>query len=560
MPSASTTRMGCDPIRFDSRELKLRNGDKAMVRVPTAITLWQDGKLYIGQQTGQVNVISYNARTLVVNSQCTSEILTDSRFKTESGMLSTRAILGITFDPRDKVARPYVSVSTILWGRRGNINPSNRRAWSNGAVVRLRPATQATRAKNPTQCLQLDRSIIRNLPVSNDAHAINEMVFTQNGDLLIAVGGFTNLGLPFLRLGGIWDTFFSSSVLIARLSKGSSFNGNIPYTTPENLRTARPRKGYTDVELYATGVRNLFAMSMSRSGKIFALDQGPTCNNGNFSTSCDEYVESEAAMRNMSSDEPFPGRVKLQSDDPECNYSADRPDPLIEVKQGKWYGHPNLQRARITGADYECAWVDPLTGRSPSPSFPQPPPNYEAPLAQVPSAKTGLREYGSNAFCGALRGDLILAHFQIGGVTRLKVSRNGAINPVETPLQEGGGIRVEENSQGDLFFPQFPRMSGNGIFVMRPKMTKTKSLFLSNAVPFRHGRKGGTILRVGGSGFTKKMTIKVGGRPCRSVRRSSTEVLCRVPAFRGGRNAVAVQVSIGRVTRKLREAVLYMNV
>lgn len=238
----------CDAIGFGVRHLKMANAstvttksstsDNVKVEGATAIVIGGDGRLYIGTISGIVNVLEYDPFTFIVKSRCSSEKLVDRRYKTLGGLFSLRSILGITFDPRDNVLKPYVSLSTIFWGRQKQIPYTNKRAWMNGAVIRLKPTTAYIRSKVPRQCLKYDTTIVRNLPVSDGDHAVNDLEFTQTGDLLISVGGFTNAGLPAQEISSMWEAYFSGAVVIARLSRGSKFNGTI-HTRPQ-LMHAQP--------------------------------------------------------------------------------------------------------------------------------------------------------------------------------------------------------------------------------------------------------------------------------------------------------------------------------
>lgn len=549
----------CDDVGFVNKEMKTPSGGVLGLEKPTSISIWQDGKMYIGNLKGSVDVVDYNPSTMVTKSVCHSHKLADSRYKRSNGKPSPRSILGITFDPRDKTPRPYLSVGTIFWQKWGTIDSKNKLAWSNGAIERLKPASAATRARDPQQCLEYDRNIVRNLPVANNDHSVNEIVFTQSGDLLIAVGGFTNMGLPHVDQGGHWETFFSGAVLLAKLSKGASFNGVIPYTAPENLRTAVPKNGYNDVKLYSTGLRNLFSMTMSRSGRIYGLDMGPNVDFGNASSSCDQYKESLERFRNPYKESSFPGKAIVGNlNGPQ--YSAKRKDKLLEIKEGKFYGHANLQRALHTQKSGECRWVDPDTNKTPRPFNAAPPSNYEAPLALILSPKTGVREYGANMFCGKLRNDLIISHMNDRGVWRAPMFDNGGIDGNPYLMHMHGGIRVEENAHGDLLFPKYYSYPSAGIFAMRPKVSAKQGLFAANAVPFRHGRAGGTLLVIGGWGFTNKVTVKVGNNNCRVVRLSKTALSCKVPRYTGGSNSVSVKVTDGGTRSEIPKAVLYMSV
>lgn len=546
----------CDDVRFDNAQIRTPGGEVVDLIQPTAIALWEDGKLYIGTRVGIVQVVGYNVETLKTTNFCYSEKLSDPRFRDSDGVLSNRSILGIVFDPTDRAGRPFVSLSTLFRDKHQNIDRANLLSWSNGAVDRLKPATAATLANDPKQCLEFEKSVVRNLPVADGDHSVNDLVFTQGGDLLIAVGGSTNLGLPYGGISGHWESYFSGSVVIARLSRGAAFDGDIPYTTPTNMRTARPIDGYTDVGLYATGVRNLFSLTMARNGKVYALDMGPNCAFGNASSSCGEYVEAEAALRRRKF-APFPGSA-IVGPVGKCRYGDGRPDKILEIKEGQFYGHPNLQRAAMTGRSGECAWIDPETGISAPPLRANPPANYEHNLALVQSAVTGVREYGGNVFCGKMRNDLVLSQPNSRGVWRVRLNGKAEVDGNPFRFSTLSGIRVEESPQGDLLFPKYFDNPTAGIFVMRPQVGNVAGLFAANALPFRQSRGGGGILLIGGFGFNQGVQVSVGSNVCAILRVRPTEIRCRVPAFSDGTDRASVKVVLGEAVSELADAVLYM--
>lgn len=545
----------CDPIRFDVEELKHPDGATLSIDQPTAISIWQDGEIYIGTRKGIVYAAKFDYESHLVTSLCHSEKLMDEKYKDNSGKFAPRSILGLTFDPRDKIPRPYVAVSTLFWEKAGEISSSNLEGWSNGAVERFKEGSADTKSKDANQCLEYDQNIVRYLPVSDGDHSVNELVFTQDGDLLIAVGSNTNAGLPFVTLGGNWDSYFSGAILVAHLSRGDDFNGTIQYSTPENLRTAVPATD--DVELYATGFRNPFVLTMIRSGKIYSIDMGPNCRFGNVSSSCDQYNETEAEMRSTSSAEPFPGYAVVGQEG-ECKYGDNRNDKLVEILPGKFYGHSNLQRAMHINAAEECVWIDPNTGLSPPPAKKQPPKNYEHNIAQLKSPMTGLREYGSNLFCGKLRGDLILSVYQGINTFRLERNDNGNIAGKPSLLHPTSALRIEETAHGSLILPGY--LDDINVQVLKPKVRDNDGLFAVNAVPFRHGQEGGTTLLIGGWGFSKNVTVIVGEGACDIVRASSREILCRVPPFKGSKLLVSVEISLQAAKTVLEDSVLYMEV
>lgn len=546
----------CDDVNFDNTQIRDRSGNKVVVTQPTAMTIGQDGDLYVGTLEGRIQKITFDHETHVMQSMCHSEVFQDSKWKNRRGKIASRAFLGIALDPRDTVPRPYVSASTLFYNRREfSISPTNKRAWSNGAIERFKPASAATKARDPRQCLEHDTNIVEGLPVANGDHSVNQLIFTQNGDLVVAVGGNTNMGLPNSKLGGNWETYFSGAVLIARLSK-STFNGKIPYTTPENLRTARPKGNYKDVDLYATGLRNPFTMTMSRAGRIYVADMGPNRGFGDASSKCSEYDEKEAAALPPNANVTGSGAVFGTGP---LKYSDSRADKLVLIEEGKYYGHPNLQRSAHLGVD-ECAYIDPETGKTPPPGRKSPPSNYKHRLALLKSPITGVLEYGGNEFCGKMKGNLIFAKLKSQGTLSVAMKANGSPSGNAYQLHQLGGLAAVEDSTGALIFAKFSATPTDGFIVLKPRVSNRPGLFLSGAVPFRHGKKGRTNLHIGGRGFSSSAVVSVGRNVCRNVNVKTGKIVCKVPAHSGGGRLVDVVVRDGSKSATLKNAVLYMTV
>lgn len=528
----------CDSINFKETKLVSQAGKDLDLKLPTCATIGQDGKIYMGTFGGSVQVLGYDSDSLKATSQCQSHEIRDARFK-KNGIPSQRAILGLTFDPRDKVLRPYVSTSTLDWWHKDKIDRSNTQAWMNGAVDRLAPGKDPS---NPSICLVYDTRIVTNIPVSNHDHSANALVFTQTGDLLIAVGGFTNLGLPGYKLGGFWETQLSAAILIAKLSK-PGFNGKIEYLNPNELRLAKKTSG--DVELYATGLRNTFAMSMTSTGDIYAADNGPNCEFGDTATSCSDYDESIAKNWDWEAEVDWKGQVKHGWT--ACPYGIGRPDKIVHVTQGKWYGHPNIQRG-------ECTWVDPFDDLTADDKTPAAQLNYKKPMTTIQSPITGVAEYRANHFCGKLRGELILSAYKNGKTFRMGV--NGpSVTSGPDELSPNGGITFVENAHGDLIFP---RLSQKNVFVLRPQVTPPTDLFIAGVVPFRHGKAGGTKIIIGGSNFGSAPSVNIGTKACNVLKSSNSEITCTVPSYSGGMQSVTVTAGAGK-SAVLPNAVLYMT-
>lgn len=116
--------------------------------------------------------------------------------------------------------------------------------------------------RDPRQCLVHDTNIDDHLPVTKGDHVVSKLIIMKSGDLLMAVGVLTNIGLPRYNIGETWESYLSPAIDIVNLSK-HGFNGTISQAAALNYRTAKPVHGYDDVALYASGVRSTFALVMS---------------------------------------------------------------------------------------------------------------------------------------------------------------------------------------------------------------------------------------------------------------------------------------------------------
>lgn len=537
----------CDSVAFKELAVRGPNGSSTdFLLSPTTVQIWQDGRYYVGTFQGSVRVLTLDRTSNTISDFCYSQPLKDARYVAENGSPSPRSILGLTFDPRDKEGRPYVSVSTINSAKQKLIESSNTGMFTNGAVERLKPGSDGN---DKRVCLVYDKTIVDGLPVSNKDHSVNGLVFTQNGDLLIAVGGNTNAGLPGWKLGSWWETPLSGAIVIARLSK-PSFDGKISYANTDKHYALVQTGG--DVSVYATGLRNPFTLDMGADGSIYTVDQGPNCYNGNVAKSCDDFNEEDAAAWEYDAQKDWPG--KIQAPAGRCGYSVRRDDKLVHVTEGSFYGHANLAR----GGD-ECAWVDPFTHQTADRI--DAPARYKRPMLLVQSSVTGLGMYRGTHFCQSLTGNLILSTFQGSPAFTYRVGVKGSSVTKElVRISKNAGIAFTENAHGDLLFLHYQQDGKAPQIVLKtPVITRKTGFFVSGYSPLRHGKQGGSRLTIGGNDMDRDSSVEVGGKPCPIVERSWSELTCIVPQSPvGGSRDIIVRKNEIVVT--LSNAILYTNV
>lgn len=84
-------------------------------------------------------------------------------------------------------------------------------------------------------------TVISGLPVSDHDHAPNQLKFSNDGTLYMAVGGQTNAGSPHIFLGGLQESPLSGAVLKAKI-KAPGFDGFIKYGfIPDSPAMSVPR-------------------------------------------------------------------------------------------------------------------------------------------------------------------------------------------------------------------------------------------------------------------------------------------------------------------------------
>lgn len=525
----------CDPVKFEVKYLHrnvtvienetstVTTTPMASILFPTCVMLGPDNRLYIGSLGGTLHTVGYNGVTLEARTYCHSEPFKDPRFLDVNGSLSQFDILGVAFNPIDEELLPYVSTSSLFQSR-GKIDSSNDEWWRNGGVHRYKyisdPEQFTFHAEtNARICLEYDRAIVRNLPVSARDHGVNALLFTPDGNLLISVGGFTNMGLPSVEMGGTWESVLSGAVLVANTSMGlDNFDGIITYSSTDVVNSTQLSG---DIETYATGFRNLYTMTMTQNGSIFAVDQGPNCGFGRSATSCsvNESVVTNSTSNStrivmtptsMNSFDPCPKNIK----------GTGRADKILQLEQGLFYGHANVQRG-------ECEWIDPFTGMSATGN--SAPVEYKAPVSMIKSSVTGINEYRATHFCNELQGQLIMTDLQ-----GKKVWNLGPSNEVET-LAEGqgaGGIQFVEDMHGNLIFLQLYNDTVN-FNVLQPVVTVKESMKAVGSWPRKVPKSGGARLFIGGWGFNSSVSVMVGNSTCavEGEAISETKITCIVPEF-----------------------------
>ncbi|PXF45705.1 hypothetical protein BWQ96_04473 [Gracilariopsis chorda] len=450
-------------VAWDQTFFKTGSGGKFVIKQVTSVAIGPDGKYYMGSVSGFVTQLGVG-KNLIVQSQCKSKKIGQGR-----------AILGIALNPKSTALRVYVTTSKLYWGF-GALGPDG---WANGAVESF---------VGGCGCLCYEKKVISGLPVSNHDHGVNSLLFLNNGDLLISVGGSTNAGhnTPGNKLGGYPESPLSGAILIAKLSKGGGFNGKITYNQYGDSAAAVQTGG--DVSVYAPGFRNCFGMTIRTNGQVWATDNGGNFGYGDVSVSCTKHEKFKKKMF----------------------------DELNLVIPGSFYGHPNRNRK-------QCSFGSGVK-----------------PKATMVSSTPGVVEYTSNVFQGELKGELILAKYAASGsgkTWRTKVVNNN-VNLIQ--MTDYSGLNVINGLHGELVMP---RVQQGFIAVLKPKYGSLGTAPYVIAVSPRRGVAGMQVF-VSGENFANGVVVKFGANVATDVKvvENGHGLFCKVPP---GSGAVSVVVALG---------------
>ena len=466
------------PIQFNQQTV-------ASVADPTTAAWGPDGRLYVGSTTGVITALTFNDNNQVVSTQ---------EISTLAG-LSNNNILGIAFNPFDAPNSTNIYVAHgQLFANGGSAFPETELSPYSGQVSVLSGSNFGSLTP-----------LITGLPVSNHDHGINGMAFDNNGDLYVAVGGNTNAGIENSAIGGIPESPFAAAVLKADITT-ANFNGAIDYlldsdfTPPSGLSFDAEDSqtfgdhvsvvGGLDVSVYSSGLRNPYDLVFTRSGLLYATDNGPNNGFGDVSTG-------------PNSQEPVTGA----------------PDELNLLTEGGYYGHPNRTRGD----------TDPIQNVYFSPYQPTSG-GHIAPLAVVPSSTNGIDEYRSEVFGGQLNGQLVIQEYN-GPATFVQLASDGqSVVNTETINGVADGLDVLMGPGGAIFGIDFAQ---DRVTVATPVDNTINGATAYDISIWRAPASGGAEFTIGGVNFGNlaNTSVTIGGQAVQLVSVSSNRIKGVLPAF-----------------------------
>ncbi|MGJ3246524.1 MAG: malectin domain-containing carbohydrate-binding protein [Elainellaceae cyanobacterium] len=457
---------------------------------PTQGTWGADGRLYVGSVSGEIKIYTFDDDYQV----------TDVQSITTLQSLSNPNILGIAFNPFDTPENPtlYVAHSQLFANGGADIDESNDISPYSGQVSILEGADFSTLTP-----------LITGLPASNHDHGVNGLTFTNEGDLLIAVGGVTNAGVKWPEIGDLPESPFSAAILKANLSN-PDFNGTIEYewsSTPPSAANAAPNNQVygndvnvspvVDIDVYASGFRNAFDLVWTTDNQLYTVDNGPNILFGPASTGLDTTGPTVGFLH------------------PDVNDELNRVDP------GGYYGHPNRNRGRFDAR--QAVFYNGETDAS-IPGI------YTAPLAILDASTNGIDEYRATTFNSQMRGN-ILAQDWNDTLYSIRRSPDGTqVEAIEEFTDLSSGLDVLTGPGGVILGIDY---SDGNITVSKPIDAAVSGVTAYDIFPWRSPATGGQPFVIGGANFSGNIadtTVIIGDKEATITSVSETRIRGILPA------------------------------
>jgi N-acetylneuraminic acid mutarotase/glucose/arabinose dehydrogenase len=469
-PSASFTYdTALVPIAFNTEVV-------ANPKAPTQAAWGPDGRLYVGAISGDITIYTFDDDYQVLDEQQVTTI----------AALANHTILGVAFNPFDppNPIRIYVAHSQLY--ANGGDCFSGASAYTGQVSVLEGPDFSVV------------QPFITGLSASNHDHAVNGMAFDNHGDLLIAVGGNTNAGVPHCKMGGLPESPLSAAILKAHVS-APSFNGIIEYEeTATGLLNNDQVFGDivdivpgVDVFVFAPGFRNPFDIVWTTRNRLYGTDNGQNKSFGEASTSA---TTQELAPKS-------------------------RPDEILLIEEAHYYGHPNRNRGRFDAR--QNVYRDPL-----EPSIPG---EYTTPLATVDASSNGIDEYRATTFNSQMRGNLLVQKWK-GVLYNVQLSADGeAVVMLDTLPGGPSGLDVLTGPGGAIIGIDY---SSDTVTVSRAIDAAVVGMTAYDIFPWRAKADGSIIFTIGGVGFGSlaDTTVTIGGTPAVLTSVSPIRIHGMIPA------------------------------
>ncbi|MEM9801404.1 MAG: Calx-beta domain-containing protein, partial [Planctomycetota bacterium] len=502
------------PVRFE-----LLTAEEVTAFGATSAAWGPDGRLYVAQLNGKIRIVTYN------DDYSVQQVIV----RNGVSALTNRDTLALAFNPFD--AYDPLDPSSI------RVYLSHGEQFQNGGGSFSGPSFftgQVSVVTGPN--FNNPQALATGLPVSNHDHSVNGMVFDDNGDMLLCVGGNTNAGVTWPLIGDVPESPLSGAIVKLRLSD-PSFNGIVEYVdSVTGVFVDDQVRGEeidvvdgVDIDLFAAGFRNTYDVCLHTNGYFYATDNGP--NNPYGPASID--ASSEGTL-------PHPTT----------------PDTLDLVEPGNYYGSANRSRGRYD--DRENTFRSNLDASIPD--------EHVGPMALLDSSTNGLVEYRAATFNSEMRGELIAMKWN-SGIYRIELDEDGRsvdsttlYSSSNSAFPPNGGLDVVTGPGGAIIAIDY---SSSRVRTQVPDDIAAVGLTPYDITPWRAPATGGQPFVIGGTGFGSQLagvSVTIGGIPATLTSVSDTRIRGVLPPSPTGEDTelLDVNVQVRLSMRKLERAFRYM--
>lgn len=428
-----------------------------------------------------------------------------------------RSVLGIQHNPFHKPLTEsafFISTSSLQWRDQGFPDSG----WQNGMVELLI-------LNHIDKTLTVSSTIASGLPVSLSNWGVFGTVIDNAASLFISIGTFNNGGVPSEGDGNLPDCVASGSLLKLNF-RNPVISGQLEWSSDDPaLATLTTSPAESGVSIFATGIRSCFQPVYTSSGKLFCIDGGANLMPDQRSTSCTRSTRFEVS----------------------------EPDKVLNVRQGKWYGHANRARGRTD--PQQCQFVPAmLPARVVARRFP----GYTPPLFTsqqglddgiVGSGTVGVTEYTA-AWFRRIRGKLIGTESgQSEDVTR-SAEPGTLLYDIEKRrvgrLADTPGISAAVDIYGSILTAQ---VAFGKVGIAMPRVSEQMMAREAIRVVFPTRGVPGSRLFIFGTSLKGKR-VKVGEIECNNVKLTSVfggVIRCKVPKGLPMNRALSVSVGSARL-------------
>jgi len=353
----------------------------------TALQFGPDGKLYVTEMDGLIHVfdITRNGKNdYSATKDETIELIKNVQNHNDDGSLdfsSKRLLTGILVV--GTASNPIIyAASSDPRQAAGSSGTDSNLDTNSGILHKL--------TKSGGNWTKLD--LVRGLPRSEENHVPNGLIMVGN-KILLNSGGHTNMGAPSNNFARLPEYALSAAVLEIDLSaignstydlptlddedRPGTVDENDPFGGNNGKNQAKLVQG-GPVQIYASGMRNIYDILQTENGNIYVWDNGPNSGWGG------------KPINNCSQD---------YNDGGDTN-----PDGLHKISKGYYGGHPNPTRGNKDNKFNETNPQTPIeVAENPIEC------NYEIPgpddgsLTTISASSNGMAEYTASNFGGAMK-------------------------------------------------------------------------------------------------------------------------------------------------------------